>query len=395
MNMQTMLATQAQQALARQSGDYVSKDVDEQAHIDEIMAAGGLSHVYRFDIGKNTDGVTPLIRGVLSLPETAENMTRNMVEYPDNHFRQLRRQIAMRHGIDPAHMAFGAGLESIIDQICRAVLEPNDEVLFPVPNFSVFEDMSSRAGASVIPVSTSPPNHRWTAATVARIREVMRRRNPKLIWISNPVNPTGQQLPLATIREICDQAERTGTLVAVDEAYGEYTDHEDAVVSATRYLEEYPHLMVLRTFSKMYALPSARVGYVMCATQELIQAVNAFRPTFPLPWNSIQMAQIAIMDDPYVCQCRARNLRRRNRLLPELQAIPGIQALATDTNTVMFRHEETPGGSLHEKLANRGFLTAKLNGVTGIEGSGFLRMTMRSSYENSLFVRTLREVANA
>lgn len=394
MNVQTMLATQAQQALTQQSGDYVSKDTDELAYIEELKEKNGLDTVYRFDIGKNTDGVSPLIRGVLALPETADTVTRNIVEYPDNHFQHLRRQIAMRHGINPEWLAFGAGLESVIDQICRAVLEPGDKALIPVPNFSVFEDMSARAGADILPVGTSPPNYQWTKVTTRRLVEALHRELPKVVWISNPVNPTGQSLPLSTIAEICDNALHTGTLVVVDEAYGEYTDRDDAVVSASRLLEDQPHLMVLRTFSKMYALPSARVGYLMCSSPELVQAVNAFRPTFPLPWSSLHTAQIAIMDDPYVCACRRRVEQRRRRLIPELESIAGIAPLPSQTNTVMFRHRSLSAVELHDRLAAKGFLTANLNRVTGIENRGFLRMTVRSGAENALFVEALATVAN-
>ncbi|GAB7023845.1 pyridoxal phosphate-dependent aminotransferase [Salidesulfovibrio brasiliensis] len=394
MNVQTMLATQAQQALAHQSGDYVSKDVDEQAYIQELMDLNGLETVYRFDIGKNTDGVTPLIRGMLTLPELADTVTRNIVEYPDNHFRHLKRQIAMRHGIDPQWLAFGAGLESVIDQICRAVIEPDDKALIPVPNFSVFEDMSRRCGAEILPVSTSPPDYRWTAMTTRKIVEHLHRDLPKVIWISNPVNPTGQYLPLSVINEVCENALHTGTLVVVDEAYGEYADRDDAVVSASRLLQEHPHLMVLRTFSKMYALPSARVGYLMCSTPELLRAVDAFRPTFPLPWSSLHTAQIAIMDDPYVCACRRRTEQRRKRLLPELESITGIVPISSQTNTVMFRHRSLPARELADRLAAKGFLTANLNNVTGIENRGFLRMTVRSGAENALFVKALAAVAN-
>lgn len=394
MNMQTMLAEHAQKVLAHQSGDYISKDTDEQAELEELMDTHGLKRIYRFDIGKNTDGIPPLLQGFLALPGLAATISQNIADYPDNHFRHLRRQIAMRHGIPDRWMAFGAGLESVIDQICRAVLEPGDRVLIPTPNFSVFEDMSRRAGADVATVAAPPPVYRWTEAFTKGVVNNIHRKQPKLIWLSNPVNPTGEHLPPATIARLCAAAEASGSLMAVDEAYGEYTDTDESVISASTLLKEHPHLLVLRTFSKMYALPSARVGYMMCSSQELIRAVNAFRPTFPLPWTSLRMAQVAIADDPYVCRCRALVRRRRTHLLSALRNIPGITVLESDTNTLMMRHETLPGGTLHGQLAKKGFITANLDRVTGIESKGFLRLTVRTDRENRHLLNAVATVAN-
>lgn len=397
MSVGSRLSSLARRAMGRASGDYVSKDVDELAVVRRLKSEHGLEHVYRFDIGKNTDGFSPLIHEVMDTPELVGLMAGSLTEYPENHYGNLRRQLARLHGLAEEEFELGAGLESVIDQIARAVLDPGDTVLVPIPNFDLFESASIKAGGELKLVSMGEEQPCWTEDTVAELERCMADGDIKLTWISNPVNPTGQHIPLEHIGRLVESARRSGGFIVVDEAYGEYTDDADGVVSATRFLHENPQLMVLRTFSKIHCLPSARVGYMMCSDPQPRQAVNTFRPMFPFSWISLYMAQLALLDDEHVEQTRAGIISRKARLM-ELLAAPdsGLDAftfLDSDTNTLMFRHQRMQAAELGEALARRGFLVANLNGISGISGQQYLRMTLHEESANDLFLDACAEAA--
>lgn len=384
------------QALTVETEDYVSKDTDEFELIEKLKRDNGLQHVYRFDIGKNSDGYSDLIDGVLELSKIAEICRQNLADYPDNHYHLLRGRLAELHDLDPECFVLSAGLESMIDHISRAFLQNGDCFLIPVPNFSVFADFSIRVGASPVYLPLAPEeNFQWTDGTISALKDLIRARGPKLLWISNPVNPTGQSLPLAWMETLSAACASQGTAVVVDEAYGEYTDTDQEVISASRLTEKYPNLMVLRTFSKVHALPSLRVGYLMCADRDILNAVSLYRPMFPFSWFSLFLANIASLDEEHVQAGRHKLRTRRKRLYRQLDTLKTFSYLHSRTNTLMLRNARLSANVLWQRLAKQGFLTANLNRVNGIKGENFLRMTICSQEENDRFIDGCRQIEQA
>ncbi len=378
-------------ALDAQSGDYVSKDLDKLAYIEAIKKKYGLERMIRFDIGKNTDGISLLIRDMLGMAKTQDAIADNLMEYPDNQYKLLRNQLALRHNLPGDFFVLGAGLESMIDHIARAVFDPGDRFVLSTPDFSVFEDMSLRCGAIPIHIPKLPPFYKWTADTMAKMIDTIQRKRPKLIWVSNPNNPTGQYIPLSEIKVLVQAAERANSLIVVDEAYGEYTDPDSGLLSASTLTKAHTNLMVLRTFSKMYGVPSARVGYMVCSSGEIRQATTHYRPMFPLSWVSLYIAQMSILDDEFVADTRRILLKRKKTLITSFETLPKIIVVPSDTNTFMLKHCSLSAKNFLLKLETRGIIAANLNGVIGIKGEEFIRMTVRSTPDNELFVDACKD----
>ncbi len=391
-----ILSRRTRLALTAETEDYVSKDTDEHKLIEQLKRDNGLKRVYRFDIGKNSDGYSDLITGVLEEADLAELCRQNLADYPDNHYRLLRRRLADLHGLNPEWFVLSAGLESMVDHISRVFLQNGDAFLIPVPNFSVFADFSIRVGGRPIYLPLEPEeNFQWTAGTISTLKDLISVHGPKLLWISNPVNPTGQSLPLKWMEELTAACALQGTAVVVDEAYGEYTDTDREIVSASRLTRKYENLMVLRTFSKIHALPSLRVGYLMCAGRDILKAVSLYRPMFPFSWFSLFLAGIASIDEEHVQGARRKLHVRHERLYRQLETLKTFSHLPSQTNTLMLRSAYLNATELWQGLAKRGFLTANLNRVNGLKGQNFLRMTVCSEEENDLFIHGCRQIEKA
>ena len=392
MRVQNSLSVLTKRALDATTGSYLSKDMDEVAYIASLKEKYGLERVYRFDVGKNTDGFSPKIAELLESAKLGEMAVENIIEYPDNHYRELRNKLAAMHNVQPDQFVFGAGLDSVIDQLCRSVFDAGDPFLLPVPNFDVFEEHSKKSGGEPIYVQLPQPDFLWSGRTVQEIKRLMHTHSPKVVWISNPVNPTGQDLPLEYIFSIVEEARHAGTIVAVDEAYGEYTDRKDQVVSASCLVPMFDNLVVLRTFSKMYALPSARVGYMISSSAELRAAVETYRPMFPFSWVSLYLVQQAVEDVEYVHSVRERLFQRRERLFAAVEVLEDFTFLPSESNTVMFRHNKISADVLNKALASKGLLTANLNTLAGVAGEEFLRLTVRTDADNDLLVQACIKV---
>ena len=387
-NPETIRALQAAEA------DYVSKDVDEYALIENIKKQHGLNRVYRFDIGKHTDGFSDLIQGVLEESDVAGMCDRNLIEYPDNHYQLLRSRLAEYYGLDRSWFVISAGLESMIDHISRVFLHRGDKFLIPIPNFSPFESLSLRTGAEPVLVNLKEEDRfLWTEQTVAEMIETLGRTRPNLVWISNPVNPTGQDLPLSWIGAVVRAAAELNIAVVVDEAYGEYTDRDDRIISAAELAADQPNLMVLRTFSKIHALPSLRVGYLMSSSPQILEAVNLYRPMFPFSWFSLFVAQIALVDEEHPQRARRQTARRRDKLIADLAGLPAYDCLPSATNTIMVRQPDYSAQGLWSALAARGVLAANLAHINGLSGQEFLRLTVRSGADNDYLIRALKDIA--
>lgn len=382
------------QALKEAQADYVSKDVDEYALIENIKEQYGLKRVYRFDIGKHTDGFSDLIRGVLEEADVAGMCSQNLIEYPDNHYQVLRHRLAEYYDLDRSWFVISAGLESMIDHISRVFLHRGDRFLIPIPNFSPFESFSRRTGAEPIFVALKEEDRfLWTEETVDELIQALDRSRPNLVWISNPVNPTGQDLPLDWIAAVVRAAGDRDVAVVVDEAYGEYTDRDDRIISAAELAADQPNLMVLRTFSKIHALPSLRVGYLMSSSPRILEAVDLYRPMFPFSWFSLFVAQIALVDEEHPQRARRLTGRRRDKLIADLTALPTYDCLPSATNTIMVRHPNFSAEGLWSALAARGILAANLANINGLAGQEFLRLTVRSGADNDFLVAALRSIA--
>lgn len=393
MDISRLFNLQTRQALAAPNEDYLSKETDEYALIARLKEEYHLDRVFRFDIGRSCDGYSDLIPEVMRQADIAELSKQNLVNYPDNHYHLLRRRLAELHGLDPAWFVISSGLESMIDHISRVFLREGLAFLIPVPNFSVFAAFSWRAGGKPLSLAMKPEEQfQWTGETVTKLQELMQKHSPILIWISNPVNPTGQYLPLEWIAELTAAGKKHGTFVVVDEAYGEYTDGDREVVSAGRLTDRHPNLLVLRTFSKIYALPSLRVGYLMCSSREIVEAVSLYRPMFPFSWFSLFVAQIASIDEEHVRESRRKNHARREKLYHQFSELKTFSYLPSQTNTLMLRCSNLTTEELWRSLARRGFLTANLSHLNGLEKQAFIRFTISLEEENDLFVRACHEI---
>lgn len=123
--------------LSRPTGDYMSRDLVELRRMERLREEGRLSRILRFDVGGNTDGFSPLARDLFDSGYLARMLETYLRDYPDNQYELLRRALGRRFGTRPEWFVLSAGLESMIDHLCRAFLDPGDTVLIPVPNFCI------------------------------------------------------------------------------------------------------------------------------------------------------------------------------------------------------------------------------------------------------------------
>jgi len=387
---QRMFTVQTQMALLSRVESYLGDDDDEYNKYGDTAKKYDLQTIYKFDIGRNCDGFSPLIKEVMGQVDLTKEAVTNLVDYPDNHYRLLTSYLAKLYGVRADWFVVASGLENLIDVISRIFLSQNDKYLLPIPNFSLFEEFSSRTGATPVFVNLKKEdNYRWTSATTDEIINCIKNESPKLLWISNPINPTGQFLEHDVLEKIIITADQHNCFVIVDEAYGEYTDSDNGFVSSYKFVGKYQNLMVLRTLSKIYGLPSIRIGYMVSGNAELGKAVRLYRQYFPFSWFSLFVGQIAVVDQEYVAKSRKLNSERKIRLFHKLDKLSDYEYLKSESSVFLLKSKTLDAGDLMDKLERKGIFVANHNNITGLKGENFIRVTVQNDEDNEYFVEML------
>lgn len=378
-----------QRALYERTRGYVSKEIYIQEHIDRIKKEYSLDRIVRLDLGQNNDGCDAgVVRNFGKL--VSEDSVRGYIKnYPEVLCRTLRSRISELHGIDKDWILLSAGLDQMLIMISSAFLEINDRVIVNTPSFFLYEEYSKRMGA--IPVWLKlheRDNYRWTSETLEQYVTVLKRLHPKLIWLANPNNPTGVAVPEESLKFIIEEASRHYAFIVVDEAYGEYTDPDNGVNSASKYLSKYSNLLVLRTFSKCYGLANLRVGYAMSRDPDIFEALRIHRPYYPITQFSFDLAAEAIEHLDFLEKTRKRVAERKRELYGILDEMPSVRYVPSDTGIIMMRHEDYSSDGLIGALERHGIIVAGVEGAEETAASS-IRVTIGNTDEMSSFVEAL------
>ena len=194
-----------------------------------------------------------------------------------------------------------------------ALCEPGAELVFAWPSFSIYPYLAPLSGAREIRV---PLNDRAEHDLDAIATEVT--AATQLVVVCNPNNPTGTHLPAERIGELCERIPDHVT-VLVDEAYAEFQldDDPDAGADLRR---QFPNLVTLRTFSKVYGLAGLRVGYALCSPA-FRAAVDAVRQPFSVNAIAQAAAAEAIRHSDDVADRVERNIVERVKVEEGVRAL--------------------------------------------------------------------------
>lgn len=258
--------------------------------------------------------------------------------YPDLRGETLGADLAQRHGLDADQVAVAAGSIVLLDQVIRAYCDSDDEIVTAWRSYEAYPIIAGLSGARLVEVRLDE-DHRLDAAA---FRSAVGPRT-RAVLICNPNNPTGTALTSEALETLLD-ALPADVLIILDEAYCDFDGSAEAVkTSPAQRLACHPNLVILRTFSKAWGLAGLRVGYAMAAPQ-IILAIHAVAPPFPLPGVALAAARAALDLTDAVAARVNRNADERARLTDGIGAL-GLAVAQSRANFVWL-----PLGSRSEAL---------------------------------------------
>ncbi len=304
--------------------------------------------------------------------------------YPDGAAFALKDALARRLDVDPARITVGNGSNELLSLVAETFLTPSTEAVYSQYAFLVYALSVQATGATARIAPANPADH---AQPLGHDLAAMRRQvgpATRLVFIANPNNPTGSWLGAAELRAFIGSLP-SHVLVLLDEAYGEYVEGMDWP-DTLRWLNEFPNLIVTRTFSKMYALAGLRVGYAV-SHPRVAELLNRVRQPFNV--NSLaQIAARAALDDAeHVSRSRALNTRGLVQLRDGLTAL-GWRVSPSAGNFVL---TDTGGAALpwYEKLLRAGVIVRP---VANYGLPDHLRITVGLPEQNERLLSALRSL---
>jgi len=303
------------------------------------VAANPDPSIIKLDQNENPYPPAPsVIRALASAVESSLRL------YPDASCSALRETLAARHGVPQDRIAIGNGSSELIAALFRTFVGSERIAALPYPTFALYETAAAAANAAVIRVQTD--------GDFAIDPDALLAASAPVIALVNPNAPTGRLLRLSEIERIVRNAPG---LVLIDEAYIQFAG--EAEYSAIPLTLRYDNLVVLRTFSKAYALSGARVGYAV-GSRAIIEAFEKTKSIYNVSAVSLSLAHSALQDEPHMRTSVEAICATRSIVVSELQRI-GFRVIPSRTNFVLCAPPDKPhdpdAPTLVRMLAEHGF----------------------------------------
>jgi len=321
----------------------------------------------RLDFNENTLACSPRVKAVLESISATE-----LTRYPER--ESIESFVAAHLGIRAEQAVLTNGVDEAIHVLCQAFLDAGDEMLLPVPTYSMYQIYASATDATLRTVYAGDDFHFPFAALLAAITS-----KTKLIAIANPNSPTGSIASREQILEIAEAAPRA--LVLVDEAYFHF--YGQTVINC---IGSAPNIVVARTFSKAYGLASLRIG-LLAGSETVLKWVR--RVLSPYSVNSVALACLiaAIEDQPYLDWYVSEVKKARAEFLMGLARL-GMYYWPTEANFVLVsvgaEHRE-----FVDAMRSRGVLVRDRSADPGCDGC--VRITIGTCEQMRIALDAIQE----
>jgi histidinol-phosphate aminotransferase len=289
--------------------------------------------------------------------------------YPSPTARPARDAIARKFGLDPSHVVLGNGGDELIEMCFRAFVGAGETVAYPTPTYPLFEPLCRTHEARA---STHPTEQPW------ELPPSLGADPATLKFIVNPNSPTGALFERDEVEAV---VVASSGVVVIDEAYVDFAEQ-----TCLPLLERYPNVLLLRTFSKSYALAGMRIGFALGST-ELIEALDSVKDSYNVDRLAIVAAVAAIEDEPHHRRIVDEVVGNRETLSSALESL-GFEVVPSSANFV-FARPPKPAHEIVAALRERRILVRHYDREPI---AGWVRITVGTRDQHEKLLAALKEI---
>ncbi len=302
----------------------------------------------------------------------------NFSSYPDPLCRELIVEISKHERIPAEYIVCGNGAADIIYRIAVA-LKP-EKALLTAPTFSEYEESLKTVSCAVRYKYLLEDNQFILDASIFEELE----HDFDIVFLCNPNNPTGLPIKKERLLKIAAQCKANNTVLVVDECFIEFLQNSQDY-SIVDKLDDFENVIVLKAFTKIYAMAGIRLGYGICSNKDTIDRLYKAGQ----PWNVSVIAQKcgveALKDTEYVRQTKMIIKQNREYLMSELRLL-GLKVFESKANYILFRTEDK---HLSRKLEKCGILIRSCGNFRGLDNTYF-RIAVKAKEDNEYLITTLK-----
>jgi histidinol-phosphate aminotransferase len=267
--------------------------------VEELERELGVSNAFKLASNENPLGCSKKVKAAIALASEQIEL------YPDANAYYLKQQLAQKLDVKENQVTIGNGSNDVLDLIARTFLDSSRAAIFSEYAFMVYGMVTQACGARAQIATAFDEQHEQPLGHDLQAMLSLIDQDTSVIFIANPNNPTGTWLSHDALKQFIEQVPEH-IAVVVDEAYFEYVELEEYPDSLT-WIDQFPNLIVTRTFSKIYGLAGLRIGYAI-SSEKLCDLFNRVRQ--PFNGNSLALAAAcaALTDNEFV-----ENSRKANR----------------------------------------------------------------------------------
>lgn len=304
--------------------------------------------------------------------------TSSLVRYPDNLYIEAREALANHLGIQSNQILLGNGSDDVLDAIVHGFLDNSSELITAEPTFSMYEFLTKIIGAKYVVTLIDENFEVNSKEIISNITD-----NTKVIILSSPNNPTGNQFSSEKLRAIIENTDR---IVVIDEAYVDFAEY-----NLLKWINKYDNLIIVRTFSKSWGLAGLRVGYA-AANEEIISFLKNVQKPYSLNIIGQAIIPIIIKDIGYIEKIINKIKTERKWLESAYKTVANLKYYPSVTNFFLLRilKIDLTMNELINQLISNGLVVRDRSDQPMLQNC--VRITIGTREMNESVIETLKKV---
>ena len=326
-----------------------------------------------FSVNVSPLGLTEGIKAaVIETLETADR-------YPDPLCRRLRKAIAERDQVKEGNCLCGNGADDLIFRLTSAV-KPR-KALITAPTFAEYRAALELHGTEIEEFELKEAD--GFSLTEEFIEHI--KHDTDMVFLCEPNNPTGVTTPGTLLKRVLERCTEMGALLVVDECFNDFLD-EPEKNSMRKFLSRFDNIIILKSFTKLYAMAGIRLGYCLCYDEKLLREIRSSGQEWSVSSLAENAGLAALREDGYVSELRSLVKSERKRVVQELKKL-GIYRVYGEADYLLFHAKEV----LADELEARGILLRRCENYSGL-GPNWFRIGLKKREDNDVLLKAMKEV---
>lgn len=297
--------------------------------------------------------------------------------YPDIEAGKLRDAVSHMLSVEKEYLLLGNGASELFMAVVHAI-RPKKTVI-PIPSFYGYEYATKMADGEIV---YYPMKKEDEFGMTEEILQVLTEET-NLLFIANPNNPTGKLINPVLLQKVLCHCKEKNIYVVLDECFIEFCEQDASMLGK---IKDFENLIIIRAFTKSFAIPGVRLGYLICSNDKLLHRIKSQLPE----WNLSVFAQkagLACTKQTTYIQKTKEYVKRERRFLEEALKNMGYQVWKGEANFLFIQSQK----ALYEKLLKKGILIRDCENYRGLS-KGYYRIAVKSRADNEKLLKAIGEI---